>query len=198
MKKSKNEVTFEKVCNVINTIFIVFTIILAIYGIRIGIFKDFSILSREVEKAGAWGPVAFIFVQIVQVVVPIIPGGITLPAGVVLFGPVMGFIYNYSSICIGSIINFLIIRQYGKRLFEKIASEKAYNKYLSWLEKEEKFEKLFSWAILLPFFPDDLLCNIAGLSKMTLKKFILTIVVLKIPTIIVYSLAVDKVIEYLT
>ncbi len=198
MKKLKNEVAFEKVCNVINTLFIVCVIILAIYGIRIGLFKDFSVLSREVEKAGAWGPIAFIFVQIVQVVIPIIPGGITLPAGVVLFGPVMGFIYNYSSICIGSLINFLIIRQYGKRLFEKIASEKTYNKYLSWLEKEDKFEKLFAWAILLPFFPDDLLCNIAGLSKMTLKKFILIIIVLKIPTIIVYSLAVDKVIEYLT
>lgn len=59
------------------------------------------------------GGLVFVFIQIVQVVIPIIPGGISCLAGVILFGAGMGFVYNYVGICIGSVIAFLIAKAYG-------------------------------------------------------------------------------------
>ena len=44
---------------------------------------------------GLIGGLVFVFIQIEQVVIPIIPGGISCLAGVVLFGAGMGFLYNY-------------------------------------------------------------------------------------------------------
>lgn len=65
-----------------------------------------------------------------QCVVPIIPGGFGCVIGVVLFGPVFGFIYNYISIAIGSTINFLLAKQYRKEFVLKIISQKNYDKYV--------------------------------------------------------------------
>ena len=66
-------------------------------------------------------------------------------------------------------------------------SEATCDKYLGWLNQGKKFDRLFAWAILLPFFPDDALCLIAGLSAMTWRRF-LTLLLLKLPSIALYSL----------
>lgn len=195
MGKTQKKITFNTICNIISFIFVVIVIALAIYGIRVGIFTDLTVLEEQVKKAGVLGPLAFIIIQIIQVVIPIIPGGVTLPAGVLLFGPVWGFIYNYTSICAGSFINFIMIKHYGPRLLKKFASESLYNKYLGWLEKEDKFEKLFALAIFLPMFPDDFLCRLAGITKMTIKKFLLIILLCKPITIVCYSFAVNGIVD---
>ena len=57
---------------------------------------------------------------------------------------------------------------------------------IGWLEEGTKFDRLFAWAILLPFFPDDALCLIAGLSAMTWRRFA-SLLLLKLPSIAVYS-----------
>ena len=63
------------------------------------------------------GPIIFMLLQILQVVIPIIPGGISSAAGVLIFGPYLGFVYNYVGISIGSVIIFLLGRRYGKTIY---------------------------------------------------------------------------------
>lgn len=53
---------------------------------QIGMFNDTNTLINVLKKYGIWAPIIFIFVQIIQVVVPILPGGVSLAAGVVMFG----------------------------------------------------------------------------------------------------------------
>ena len=130
----------------------------------------------------------FILIQILQVVVPIIPGGVSLAAGVLIFGPVQGFFYNYIGIVLGSIIVFLLGRQYGKPLILSLVSEKNYNKYIGWLDDQNRFDKLFAWAIFLPIAPDDTLCLMAGLTKISLKKFIWILLLAKPASILAYSM----------
>ena len=67
-----------------------------IYGVKSGIFTDRAMMEELVRKGGIWAPVTFILIQMVQVVVPIIPGGITCAVGVVIFGPWYGLLYNYN------------------------------------------------------------------------------------------------------
>ena len=42
-----------------------------------------------------------------------VEGPLLILAGVLIFGPVWGFIYNYAGICAGSLAAFFLSRKYG-------------------------------------------------------------------------------------
>lgn len=157
------------------------------------VFVSPESFQQYLMQFGIWAPCIFILVQIVQVVFPVIPGGLTCVAGVLCFGPLWGFIYNYVSICIGSCINFLLIRKYGKPLLLQLSSQKTYEKYVGWLEKGQRFDKLFAIAIFLPVAPDDFLCMLAGLTKMSFQRFLLIITLCKPASILAYSMGVTSI-----
>lgn len=182
--------------NYITIIGLLLTMIFMIYGIHNGILTSQAKMQAFITNAGILAPLLFIFIQIIQVVLPIIPGGITLGIGVIIFGPIYGFIYNYIGICIGSIINFILARNYGKTFIKNMISQKNYDKYIGWLEKGEKFDIFFILAILLPVAPDDILCLIAGLTSMSLKKFILIILTCKPWSIAAYSIGLSSLLQW--
>lgn len=179
----------RKIINCISIVGILATIAVTIYFMHLGVFKDVNALRGVVGDSIILGPLVFIFIQILQVVIPIIPGGISCAAGVLIFGPFAGFIYNYVGIAIGSVIVFILGRQYGKPFILSLVSDKTYNKYIGWLDNEKRFERLFALAIFFPVAPDDALCLMAGLTKMSLKKFTLIILLAKPASIFLYSLA---------
>ena len=162
------------------------------------IFASPEALQQYLIQFGMIAPLIFMLIQITQVVVPIIPGGLTLVAGVLCFGPIWGFIYNYVSIYIGSCINFLLIRKFGKPLLIRLASPKLYEKYIGWLDKGEQLDKLFALAIFMPVAPDDFLCMLAGLTKMTFKRFAMIIAVCKPCSILMYSLGLTTILTQIT
>ena len=170
---------------IINTI----SIALTIYFINLGVFKDINALRGLVGNSVILGPIIFMLLQILQVVIPIIPGGISSAAGVLIFGPYLGFVYNYVGISIGSVIIFLLGRRYGKPFILSMISDKTYDKYIGWLDNQSRFEKLFALAIFLPVAPDDALCLMAGLTNISVKKFTLIILLAKPLSIFLYSMA---------
>ena len=179
----------RKLINFISIIGLGLSIALTIYFINLGVFKDLNALRGLVGDSIILGPVIFISIQILQVVIPIIPGGISTAAGVLIFGPYAGFIYNYVGICIGSIIIFLLGRRYGKPFILSMISDKTYNKYIGWLDNQNRFEKLFALAIFLPVAPDDALCLMAGLTNISVKRYTLIILIAKPLSIFLYSMA---------
>ncbi len=178
----------KKILNLISFSGMAVSIILTVYFFQLGVFRDMNALQSLVGHSTLTGPILFVLIQILQAIIPIIPGGISLAAGVLLFGPVEGFIYNYIGICIGSIIIFLLSRQYGKPLVLRMVSEKTYDKYAGWLENQSRFDKLFALAIFLPVAPDDALCLMAGLTNISLKKYIWIILLAKPASILLYSM----------
>ncbi|EOT43093.1 MULTISPECIES: TVP38/TMEM64 family protein [Enterococcus] len=179
----------RKIINTISIIGILVSIALTIYFFNLGVFKDINALRGLVGNSIILGPIIFILLQILQVVIPIIPGGISSAAGVLIFGPFAGFIYNYVGICIGSIIIFLLGRRYGKPFILSMISDKTYNKYIGWLDNQSRFEKLFALAIFLPVAPDDALCLMAGLTNISVKKYVWIILLAKPLSIFLYSMA---------
>lgn len=181
--------TFRRIINTISIIGLGLSIALTIYFINLGVFKDINALRGLVGNSVILGPIVFILLQILQVVIPIIPGGVSSAAGVLIFGPYLGFVYNYVGISIGSVIIFLLGRRYGKPFILSMISDKTYDKYIGWLDNQSRFEKLFALAIFLPVAPDDALCLMAGLTNMTVKKFTLIILLAKPASIFLYSMA---------
>ncbi len=153
-----------------------------------GIFQSQDALEAFLGRFGLWAPLIFTAVQAVQVVLPILPGAVGCLAGVLIFGPVWGFVYNYVGISIGSICAFLLARRYGAPFVRSITSPKLYDKYIGWLEKGNRFDKFFAAAIFFPVAPDDFLCYLAGLTRMRLRKMATIILLGKPFSIALYSL----------
>ena len=60
-----------------------------------------------------------------------------------LLGPVVGFVYNYVGICIGSLMAFAVARHCGKPLLSLLFPEKVIAKYSKWTEENQRFSRLF-------------------------------------------------------
>jgi len=143
----------------------------AVWGWQTGILTSQEKLQELVMKWGFAGALLFTAFQAVQVVVPVLPGGLGCLVGVVLFGPIWGFTYNYVGICIGSLLAFAVAKSCGRPLLYLLFSEKTIEKYDAWTEKRDRFAKLFFWSIFLPIAPDDFLCYLAGTTTMTWKRY---------------------------
>lgn len=170
-------------------------LVLLVFLWKQGLFTDTDKLQRLLKKSGILAPLLFVAIQAVQVVVPIMPGAIGCVFGVVFFGPVWGFVYNYTGICIGSVCAFLLARRYGTMFVRNMTGSKFYNKYQHFLEKENQFEKLFALLIFLPVAPDDFLCYLAGVSRMRLSRFTTIILLGKPAAIFLYSMGFYQVLQ---
>ena len=165
----------------------------AVWGWQTGVLTSQEKLQELVGKWGPAGALLFTVFQAVQVVVPILPGGLGCLVGVILFGPVWGFTYNYVGICIGSLLAFAVARSCGRPLLYLLFSEKTIEKYDRWTEKRDRFAKLFFWSIFLPIAPDDFLCYLAGTTEMSWRKYTAIILLGKPFAIALYSLGLTAV-----
>lgn len=169
-------------------LFFVLLAALCLKGWRMGLFRSLDTLQAYIEGTGVWAPLVFLLLQVLQILMAFIPGGVLLGGGVVIFGPWEGLLYNFLGTVLGSCLNFRLARRWGRRIAGHLLSPATQEKYLGWLNEGRRFRRLFAWAILLPFFPDDALCLIAGLSDMSWREFLL-ILLLKLPSIAAYSVA---------
>ena len=172
-------------------------VILALWGWRTGVLTSQEQMQALVHSCGAVGVVLFILFQAVQVVVPVLPGGIGCLAGVLIFGPVWGFVYNYVGICIGSLAAFAVARNCGKPLLTMLFSEKTIAKYSRWAEERNRFARLFALAIFLPVASDDFLCYLAGTTEMSWRQYTAIILLGKPFAIALYSLGLTVVWQHL-
>ncbi|MCD8040414.1 MAG: VTT domain-containing protein [Clostridia bacterium] len=134
---------------------------------------DMDSLREMIEETGAWAVWVFILVQFLQVVALPIPSTITVMAGTALFGPLLCSLYSFIGIFIGSVVAFAIGRWLGYRVVSWIVGKEELDKWLKKLKGKDYL--LLSIMFLLPLFPDDLLCFVAGLSTMTWPYFLIMI-----------------------
>ena len=159
---------------------------LFVWGFSSGTFTSLEAMQEWVDGFGVLGPVLYIVAQVAQVVVPVIPGGVGIVAGPMLFGFFKGFLYNYIAIIIGSMIDFWVGRHLGLPAIRAVFPTKIVDKYVEWTHRPY-FVRGFAVAIFLPVAPDDLLCYLAGMTGMNWKKFTLIIILGKPWAILAYS-----------
>ena len=142
------------------------------------LFKHFGLkdITREeiqsfIETKGAAAPLIFILLSFVQVTLIPIPGAVTILAGNYLFGAVKAFIYSYIGMLLGAMVAFFLGKLIGRPFVNWIAGSKE--KADSWIDKLKGREKIVMFFMfLLPLFPDDLLCAIAGMFKYSTLEFL--------------------------
>lgn len=151
-----------------------------------GNFHSFESFKVYIQGFGLLAPLVLCLLQLFQVIFPVLPGFLGCAVGAVLFGSLTGFWISYTGICAGSLLAFLIARRFGARAVWRLIGEVNYERYLDWT-KRRCFFWIFSAAILLPFAPDDILCFLAGLTPMPLRRFVLLVLLAKPWCILFYS-----------
>ena len=125
----KQEPVEKKVLQIASAAGFVICILVAVWGWQTGVLTSQEKLQALVEKCGPAGALLFTVFQAVQVVIPILPGGLGCLVGVILFGPVWGFAYNYAGICVGSLMAFAVARSCGKPLLSLLSSAQMRQKH---------------------------------------------------------------------
>lgn len=140
---------------------------------RIGITS----LTREqiqdyIKSTGALAPLVFIGVSFLQVTFIPIPGVVTIIAGSYLFGAWQSLLYSYIGMNLGGVFAFALGRLIGRPYVNWVAGSEK--KASEWMKKLKGREKVFLFfAFLFPYFPDDLLCSVAGALPVTWCEFII-------------------------
>ncbi len=147
-------------------------------------FESKEQIQQYVASFGVLAPLAFFLLQFFQVIVSPIPGNVTTIAGALLLGPLTAFLISLAAIFLGSICAFGLGKLFGRPLVERIAGKTVVEKYMQTVSSRQRIVLILMF--LLPFFPDDILCLIAGLSAMKLRSFTL-IMVLTRPWGILFS-----------
>lgn len=174
--------------NICSGLLFALCVAVALWLWRQGAFRSVDALQACVDSYGGSAVALFMALQAAQVVVPVLPGGVSCVAGVVLFGPWKGFFLNYFGIAIGSFLAFAIARNLGKPLLDKLFSKKLHEKYEKWTHESRRFDRLFALAIFLPGLPDDFLCFLAGTTGMSWRKFVIITLACRPAVILLYSL----------
>ncbi|MBP5356861.1 MAG: TVP38/TMEM64 family protein [Clostridia bacterium] len=155
--------------------------VIVLAGIIVGayfLFKHFGIIDLTREKlqeyVASFGPVApiiFMLASFLQVSFIPIPGAVTIIAGNYLFGFWPSFFYSYIAMILGSIVALLLGKVIGRPFVNWIAGDKELVDY--YLKKMHGRENIILFFMfLLPFFPDDLLCSIAGIMPLGFAGFL--------------------------
>lgn len=140
-------------------------------------------LVQVMSNLGPWAPFLYITLQIAQVVVAPIPGQIVGGVGGFLFGH-WGILWTTIGSLVGFWLVFAIARHFGRPLIEKIFKKPAVDKFDFIINAKGASFIIFA-IFLLPGFPDDLVCYIAGLTKLPMKNLMLISILGRFPTIVI-------------
>lgn len=136
-----------------------------------------------VSSYGIWGKFIFIGMMIFQVVIALVPGEpLEIGAGYA-FGAFEGTLLCTVGITIGSLLVFTLVRRFGIKLVE-VFFDIGKIKRLKFLQNEKRLDIITFTVFFLPGTPKDLLTYFVGLTDIKLAKFIITVSVARLPSVI--------------
>jgi len=127
--------------------------------------QDAALLAAEVERLGWLAPLAYLALNVVQIVGAPIPGYPVQFLGGALFGTMLGGVYAAFGTVAGGLISAWLSRTLGRPFIEKQISAETLARY----EGLTKLETLWVWVVLLLIPLGDFPYYLAGLSRVKFK-----------------------------
>ena len=155
----------------------------------LSMFDSVEELQDFISGYGVWAPLVFFLVQVIQVILAPIPGSVTTLFGGIFFGFWKAMIISVAAVFTGSMILFLLAKYLGRPLVTRLIGKERVEKYLKSMSARQ-FWVLFM-MFLMPFFPDDVLCLMAGLTAIKLPGFAIMVLITR-PWGLVFSALVGS------
>lgn len=144
---------------------------------------DAEVLSSMLDDLDIWAPVVFIAL-FTAATVAFLPGMMFALAGGVLFGPVLGTLYNLTGATIGAALAFLAARYIASAwVREKTGPRLA--RIIQGVEDEGW--RFVAFTRLVPLFPFNLLNYAFGLTRIPLAQYTLATVICMVPGAAAYT-----------
>ena len=168
--------TLKKLQRIAIVALFIMLFILSVYFVLnfCGLWEKLNSVSRFksfILSLGFYGRSAFVLFQFLQVTFIPIPSPILIIAGSIIYGPFQAGLLSLAGILLGSAFAFFLGKIFGQKIV----------RFMVWKEAQKKWTKFlnnckFSFVLmmLLPCFPDDILCLVAGLTDMSWTFFMVT------------------------
>lgn len=140
------------------------------------------------------GIVIFLFIQILQILVSIIPGEMIEIAAGITFGWFIGLVLCLLGVSIASTLIFLTCKKFGKPYIDKLVGKGKLKKF-DILNNSDKRDSIIFLVFLIPGVPKDLLIYAASFFDISLKKFLILSLPARIPSIITSTIAGQYILE---
>ena len=102
---------------------------------------------------------------------------ITAMAGALLFGALPAFLLTWGAVALGSAVVFQLARRLGRSFADRFVSRALSERYLEVIRR--KRDVFLAMAFLFPFFPDDILCILAGLTDIPFPRFVVLVILFR-------------------
>ncbi len=118
---------------------------------------------------GAWGPVVLFILFVLQVFFAFIPGQALMVASGYVYGFWGGFLISWLSLFAGGQAAFYLARYFGRPFAERWVAPKILDRW----DKASHGQGVgfYTVSLVLPLFPNDAMCYVAGLGKISSQKF---------------------------
>ena len=127
-------------------------------------------LHAYISSFAPYSHLCFFLIQLLSVIFAPVPSNLTAAAGGILFGTLPSFLLTFVAVVLGSMVVFLLARAFGRPFADRVVSQTVSEKYLSVIHA--KTATFLLLAFLFPFFPDDVLCILAGLTAIPAVHFL--------------------------
>lgn len=155
----------------------------------VDLIKEWFTLEKIMEVIAeyrSFGPIPGILLPLFEAFLPFLPLVIFVMANANAFGLWFGFLYSWIGASVGAYLVFLLVRKYGQKRF------------LRFLKKNEKVQKLMAWVerhgfgplfllLCFPFTPSAGVNIVAGLSKISIYQYMLAVLTGKMVMIFTMS-----------
>ena len=128
-------------------------------------------MAAYIDGFSPFGQILFFLLQLLSVIVAPIPSNLSAAAGAMLFGMWETFALTFSAVLLGSMIVFLLARQLGRPFADRFVGRHVSEKYLDIIQRKQ--DPFLVLVFLMPFFPDDIICILAGLTTVPTRRFFL-------------------------
>jgi len=171
--REKIKVVSEKVKLKSTLIILAYIFLMVIAAIVFNKYVDRESLQTIVNSTGNAGIILYFLIEVVYVTLTPLFNTIILIASGYIFGGHLGLIINFLATTCGLFLIILLVKKYGRPLLKKVVSPHFYNRFDQITQKIGPITLLIVYV--LPFTPDDELTYIIAAGPISIKRFILPI-----------------------
>ncbi|MCL2370944.1 MAG: VTT domain-containing protein [Firmicutes bacterium] len=143
--------------------------------------RDLDLLTQTIRDFGPPGAIIYVVFVIISIVALPVPGILIILAGVAIYGPLLTILLVSIGTLIGSMMAFAMGRIFGKSLIFWLFGKEKAAKYIAKITKNSRVPLIS--MLILPFFPDDMLCMAAGVSDISWGEFFFIVIVARLPVV---------------
>ncbi|MFQ6059434.1 MAG: TVP38/TMEM64 family protein [Anaerolineae bacterium] len=150
----------------------------------LALLSDPARLRAWIATFGPLAPLAFMALQMGQILIAPLPGSFINLLGGYLFGPWWGTAYGLLGTMGGATLAASLVRLYGRPLLERIVPEEQLHRW----ERFAHVDSLLLWLVILIPPTGDIPYFVAGLTPLPIPKLLLAALVSRGPSILLASL----------